>query len=97
MLSVSQIQQTAEPIMQATNITKLVLFGSYAKGTATQTSDIDFYIITNGITGFAFFDIKARLEDALSAEIDLIPDQDVIPDSPIDKEIRETGVVIYEK
>ena len=97
MLTVSEIKEKTESIAKPTKISKVVLFGSYARGEATPNSDIDLFIITNGVTGFAFFDIKAKLEDALATEIDLIPDIDVIPDSPIDREIKETGVVIYEQ
>ena len=75
-----------------------MLFGSYAKGSASESSDIDLYMVSNGlITGLAFFDLKAKFEDAFNVGIDLLPDLDVIPDSPVDKQTNKYGVVVYER
>ena len=98
MLTISDIKSTAESVAKGTDIVQLILFGSYAKGTATSNSDIDLFMMSNGkITGLAFFDIKSKLEDAFCTEIDLIPDLDVLPNSPIERQIQKTGVVIYEQ
>ena len=98
MLSVADIKTVVEPIVRDTNVKKLVLFGSYAKGTASEKSDIDLYMISDGmITGLAFFDLKAKMEDAFPVDVELLPDLDVIPESPVDKQIKESGVVIYEQ
>ena len=75
-----------------------MLFGSYAKGAATPCSDIDLYLLSDGsITGFAFFDLKAKIEDAFNTDIDLIPDLDAIPDSPIEQQINEHEMVVFEQ
>jgi len=81
-----------------TGVEKIVLFGSYAKGTATPDSDIDLHLVSNGsITGFDFLDLKAKIEDEFKIEIDLIPDLDIIPNSPIEQHINEHGMVVYER
>ena len=98
MLSVADIRTVIEPIVKDTKVRKMVLFGSYAKGTASEKSDIDLFMDSNGeITGFAFFDLGARIEDAFNRRVDLIPDLDVIPNSPVEQQINQTGVVIYER
>ena len=98
MLSVAEIKTVVEPIVRDTEVEKIVLFGSYAKGTAKEKSDIDLYMISNGaITGFAFFDLKSKIEDAFDLDIDLLPDLDVVPNSPVYHQINESGVVIYER
>jgi len=98
MLSVADIKAKVEPIVKNTPVKKIVLFGSYAKGLATEKSDIDLYMASNGvITGLAFFDLRGRIEEALNMDIDLLPDLDIIPNSRIQQEIDKTGVVIYEK
>ena len=98
MLSVADIRTVVEPIVKNTKVQKIVLFGSYAKGAASEKSDIDLCVISNGaITGLAFFELKSKFEDAFSAGIDLLPDLDIIPNSPVEKQINETGVVIYER
>ena len=98
MLSVAEIKTVVEPIVKDTKVKKLVLFGSYAKGTASEDSDIDLYMISDGmITGLAFFELKAKIENAFPVDIELLPDLDVIPESPVAKQIDESGVVIYEQ
>ncbi len=98
MLSVAEIKTVIEPIVKNTKVEKMVLFGSYAKGTASDNSDIDLYMMSNGaITGLAFYDLKAKIEDAFPIDIDLLPDLDIVPNSPIERQINEFGVVIYER
>ena len=98
MLSVADIKTAVEPIVEDTKVRKLVLFGSYAEGTASENSDIDLYMVSDGeITGLAFYDLKSRIEDAFVMDIDLLPDLDVIPESPLARQINESGVVIFER
>ena len=98
MLSVAEIKTAVEPIVKDTKVRKLVLFGSYAKGTASEDSDMDLYMVSNGeITGLDFFDLKSKIEDAFEIEIELLPDLDVIPESPVACQINNSGVVIYER
>jgi len=54
-------------------------------------------ISSGAITGLAFFDLKSKIEDALNMNIDLLPDLDIISDSPVAKQINDSGVVIYER
>jgi len=98
MLNVADIKLVVEPIVKNTKVEKVVLFGSYAKGTASDRSDIDLCVISNGtITGLEFYDLKSKIEDAFNMDIDLLPDVDIIPNSPIERQISESGVVIYER
>ena len=98
MLSIAEIKAMVEPIVRDTKVEKIVLFGSYAKGNACERSDIDLFLSSNGtITGLAFFDLKSKIENAFKPNIELIPDLDVLPDSPVAKHIHESGVVIYER
>ena len=51
----------------------LYLFGSYADGTATNTSDIDIaYLTTEALTSTQRWDISQKLAILLSRDIDLI-------------------------
>ena len=45
MISEQQIQDIANKIGNAVDAGKVYLFGSYAKGEATEQSDIDFFIV----------------------------------------------------
>ena len=47
------------------------LFGSYAKGTATEKSDVDLLISTDA-AGIRFYGLAERLREALKKNVDLI-------------------------
>lgn len=46
--TLDQLRQIVAPIVQKYRIPALYLFGSYARGEATETSDIDFLVDTTG-------------------------------------------------
>jgi predicted nucleotidyltransferase len=97
-ISVEQIKEKTIPILRNYPVDKAILFGSYAKGEATNKSDIDLYIDTNGeLRGLDFVGLLEILVDALGADIDLIDKSHIEPDSLIIQEIEDGGVVIYEK
>ena len=94
-MTISEIKEKLTPIFIENKIKKATLFGSYAKESASNNSDIDLLIDTE-ITGFSFFALRSEMEDLINKEIDLIANFEIIPKSRIDDEIRRTGVVIYE-
>lgn len=53
-------------------ITKMALFGSFAHGTPTETSDVDLLIESSQSLGFKFFELSDFLENGLGRRIDLI-------------------------
>ena len=94
--TISDIRNTLQGLNIDSRVRKLILFGSHVKGTAQPQSDLDFYLDSNRqITGFEYFDLKAKLEDAFRRDIDLLPDVDVLPDSKIAAEIARYGVIVY--
>jgi len=98
MLTIAEIQSKLIPIFKKNGIRKAVLFGSYAVGMATEHSDIDLWIDDAGlIRGFRFFGVRGELEDAIGRQVDLIAARTVIPNSLIDTEIKQKGMIIYEQ
>lgn len=49
MLSENQIRDSAKKILQVANPTRIILFGSYARGDATEDSDLDLLVIVKNI------------------------------------------------
>ena len=94
--TVEQIQDLLEPIFREYNIHKAVLFGSYAKGTAKNKSDIDL-LVDSGLKGLAFFGLLEDIVNALDKDVDLLDTSQVIPNSDFDNDINNTGVLIYEE
>ena len=65
--------QTEMPNLQRDyGITKMALFGSFAKGTQTETSDVDLLIESSISLGFKFFELSDFLESGLGRRIDLV-------------------------
>ena len=91
-----QLKHVLVPIFKRNNVRKAILFGSYGKGQATAHSDVDL-LVDSGLRGLAFFGLMDDVCESLECQVDLIDTYDVIPDSRIDREIRDTGVVIYER
>ncbi|MBQ9552129.1 MAG: nucleotidyltransferase domain-containing protein [Clostridia bacterium] len=73
--TVEEIQSIIEPIAKKHGLKAVYLFGSYARGTANEHSDIDLLIDTTGTDLDTFFKLGAVYADfagALNKEIDLI-------------------------
>ena len=70
------------------------LFGSYAKGYATETSDVDLLIDTT-ITGLNFFGLIEEFREALHKKVDLLRLDDVKNNKELLLEIMKDGVRLY--
>ena len=94
--TVTQIKDRLTPVFRRNNVRKAVLFGSYGKGLATPRSDVDI-LVDSGLPGLSFFGLLEDVCQSLDCPVDLIDTQDVIPGSTIEREIQNTGMVIYEQ
>ena len=71
--TIEQITEKVRPIAEQYGLGKVYLFGSYARGEATEESDIDLLVDAENIKGlFALGGLYSDLEDALDKKIDLI-------------------------
>ena len=95
-MSVDEIKKRLYPIFHNNEIERAVLFGSYAKGQASEKSDIDILIDSKGrLRGIDFFGVLDEISTALGLPVDLIEMSQVVNGGHIEKEIAETGVVLY--
>ncbi|MFH1196133.1 MAG: nucleotidyltransferase domain-containing protein [bacterium] len=79
-------------------VEKVFLFGSYAKGTYNEWSDIDIAVVSNDFKGIRILD-KEKMVTAISAvDYDISPlpyrPEDFTEDDLFVKEIIETGIRI---
>ena len=96
--TLEDIKRMLQEILDETEVEKAILFGSYAKNTPTKFSDIDILIDSNGkIKGLKFFAIIDTIREKFDKDVDVIEKSEVNKNSKIEKEIEETGVVVYEK
>jgi len=97
--------------LQNLNISKVILFGSWANNTQTKNSDVDLLVVTNDEYIFQSFaqkmEAKLKITKALNAirkvaDIDLIVhtkpmhNRFLLLDSGFKNEIINSGKVIYE-
>ena len=82
------------PVFESNKSRKAVLFGSYAKGTQTQQSDIDI-LVDSGLHGLAFFGLLEDVCNAVGRNVDLIDIYQIRKGSSLEREILDTGETIY--
>ena len=92
--TIDEIKKVSIPIAQKYGVGRLAIFGSYARGEHTLSSDIDFLVDKGKIRGLAFFGFINNLEDALGVRIDVLT-YESLRDSLIADAISDE-VVIYE-
>ena len=96
--SIEEIKLILAKLLINTPVDSVVLFGSYAKRKANKNSDIDLIIDTKEkLMGFKLFSLITKIEEAFQKQIDAFEKCEIIENSSIDKEIKNTGVVVYEK
>ena len=78
---------------QEHSVTKIILFGSRARGTNTERSDIDIAVYGGDFDGF-YLDVKEKIHSLLM--FDILQADTSISDE-LKQEIEKDGVVIYEK
>ena len=78
------------------NIEKAIIFGSRAKGTYSEGSDIDIAVIGNNISFNQLMDINIQIEDlGLLYKVDVIDYKNI--STPIGAHIDRVGLLFYEK
>ena len=70
------------------------LFGSYAKGTATGTSDVDLLISTK-IKGLKYYELVEKLREALHKKVDLLDVKQLLKNEALLNEVLKEGIRIY--
>ena len=66
------IVDQALPVLRKYGVKKAALFGSYARGTFDQKSDVDILIEPPENMGLSFIRLKLDLEEKLDKKVDLV-------------------------
>ena len=88
-----QISRIVEPIAKKYGLPAVYLFGSYARGTATEESDIDLLVDTTGTAIRSLFDLGGlygEFEEAFDKSIDMVTMGAIMqkPQMPSDVDFR---------
>lgn len=94
--SIPQVRDLLSPVFRRYGVSRAVLFGSVANGTARETSDLDL-LVDSRLHGLRFVGLVEAIRQAVKMPVDCFDVSHIEPDSRIDREIRDTGVMIYEE
>lgn len=72
------------------------LYGSYARGEATEKSDIDILVVLGKPMGMRYFGIAVDLEKLLGKVVDLHSYEQLVENAPMIKDVLVEGIKIYE-
>lgn len=93
---ISAIQTALAPVFDDYGISRAILFGSVAKGTATEKSDLDL-LVDSKLRGLKFVGFMEAVHQAVGMPVDILNVSHIEKGSRIEHEINSTGVTIYEK
>ena len=78
--NILQILRTHMPELQRKYpVGRLGVFGSYARGEATEKSDIDIAVEINGPMGISFIAMADEIEDLFGIKTDVVPLRSIKP------------------
>ena len=96
--TINEIKQILKKLLENMPVYSVVLFGFYAKNLATANSDLDLVIDTKEqLMGFKLYSLITKIEEEFNKNVDAFEKSEIIENSKIDREIKRTGVVVYEK
>ena len=95
-LTLGEIKEVCKSVLDEYPVKYCILFGSYAKGKATEKSDVDLLISTD-ISGLKFFGIAERLREALHKKVDLLDLRQLTDNQALIDEILKDGVRVYKQ
>ena len=93
-LELNDIKELINKVLSEYDAEYCYLFGSYAKGTANETSDIDLLISTT-LTGMNYFGLVEKLREALKKKIDLFSLEQLSDNTDMINEVLKDGIKIY--
>lgn len=95
-LTLDEIKSIVSKVFKEYDVSYCYLFGSYARGEASETSDIDLLICSN-VDGLHFFGLIEELRVALCKRVDLLGVEQLDNNYKLTTEILKDGIKIYER
>ena len=93
-LSVKQITEACRDVFSDYDVDCCWLFGSYSKGKATETSDVDLLVSTS-VTGLKFYELAERLRQRLHKKVDLLEAAQLLNSQALLREVLKDGIRVY--
>ena len=93
-LELEDIVRRCSKVLNKYDVSFCYLFGSYAKGKATQTSDVDLLISAN-IKGIKFYALIEEIRIALHKKVDVLDMNQLKDNIELTEEKFKDGIKIY--
>ena len=93
-LTLEKIKEACSSIFDRYSVDYCYLFGSYAKGKAVGTSDVDLLVHTT-LSGLKFYELVEELREALHKKVDVLSQDQIIDNFDLTNEILKDGIKIY--
>jgi len=98
MITLKEAVNLMRPVLEASPIKKVTVFGSYARGDAGHGSDIDLVVDSGGkLDGISFFVYADKIAKTLPIKSDSFELLEIKKPSSLHSRILNEGVVIYER
>ncbi len=94
LLTIDTIREICSKILSEYSVEFCYLFGSYAKGKAADTSDVDLLVSTK-TTGLRYYELAERLREALHKKVDLLEMKQLLNNENLLREVLKEGIRIY--
>ena len=93
-LTLEQIREACIGVFETYPVEFCYLFGSYAKGKATEKSDVDLLVHTS-LFGIDFFGLVESLREKLKKRVDVLDQKQLENNLALTSEILKDGIKIY--
>ncbi|MBR3770314.1 MAG: helix-turn-helix domain-containing protein [Lachnospiraceae bacterium] len=93
-LELEDIARKCSNVFEKYEVNFCYLFGSYAKGKATATSDVDL-LISADIKGLKFFGLVEEIRTPLHKKVDILDMNQLKDNIELTEEILKDGIKIY--
>ena len=98
--TLEEIRSRTQPIIRKYRIPAMYIFGSYARGQATEDSDLDFLVDTTGTSLTSLLRLGALycdLKNAFEKRIDLITVRSIMQNTDMASDIDFRNAVLKER
>jgi len=94
LLTIDQIREVCSRVFEEYGVEYGYLFGSYAKGKATEKSDVDL-LVSMPVNGLKFFGLVEMLREELKKKVDVLDVAQLNHNAALVQEILRDGIKIY--
>jgi len=95
---INEIKSKLHLVFEAAPVYRAILFGSYAKGNATEQSDVDIVIDSKGeLLNMAFYGVLEDITTQLNKRVDLFEISELSKNAAIYSAVEQEGIVLYDK